>query len=86
MSCCMARMARVVVPEIPYHIVQRGNRRQRVFFEDGDHHFYLNLLVDNARHNDVSIWAYCLNEHCFMSLDGMSPKRLAEHWERELTA
>ncbi len=28
----MARIARVVVPGIPHHITQRGNRRQETFF------------------------------------------------------
>ncbi len=27
----MARLARIAVPEIPYHITQRGNRRRPVF-------------------------------------------------------
>jgi putative transposase len=28
----MARIARVVVPGVPHHITQRGNRREPVFF------------------------------------------------------
>ncbi len=32
----MARLARVVVPGLPHHVTQRGNRRERTFFEDGD--------------------------------------------------
>jgi REP element-mobilizing transposase RayT len=28
----MARMARVVIPNYPHHITQRGNRRQKTFF------------------------------------------------------
>jgi len=32
----MARLARVVVEGVAHHIVQRGNRRQDVFFCDGD--------------------------------------------------
>jgi len=32
----MSRLGRIVVPGLPYHVTQRGNRRQRVFFEDGD--------------------------------------------------
>ena len=31
----MARLARLVVPGLPRHITQRGNRRQQVFFDDG---------------------------------------------------
>ncbi len=30
----MARMARVVAVGYPHHIIQRGNRRQKVFFKD----------------------------------------------------
>jgi len=28
----MARVARVVVPGLPHHLTQRGNRREPVFF------------------------------------------------------
>ena len=59
----MARMARVVIPDIPHHVVQRGNRRQRVFFSNEDRLFYLALLAENARSNGVSIWAYCLMDN-----------------------
>jgi len=37
----MARLARVVIPGIPHHITQRGNRRQNVFFRDDDCNAYL---------------------------------------------
>jgi hypothetical protein len=30
----MARLSRVVIPGIPHHVTQRGNGRQRTFFED----------------------------------------------------
>jgi len=33
----MARLARIVVPGLPHHVTQRGNRRQKVFFEDGNY-------------------------------------------------
>ena len=39
----MARMARVVIPGIPHHITQRGNRRQPVFFCDQDYRYYKTL-------------------------------------------
>jgi putative transposase len=31
-----ARIARVVVPDLPHHVTQRGNRREPVFFEVED--------------------------------------------------
>ncbi len=40
----MPRMARLVVPEHPHHVTQRGARRLPVFFEDGDYRRYLALL------------------------------------------
>jgi len=40
----MARMARLVVPQDPHHVTQRGNRRQRVFLDDDDHRAYVVLL------------------------------------------
>ncbi len=40
----MARFARVVVAEIPYHITHRGNRRARVFLYDTDREAYLAFL------------------------------------------
>jgi len=56
----MARLARVVVPNLPHHVTQRGNRREPIFFEDGDQEIYRDLLAEQARRSGVEIWAYCL--------------------------
>jgi putative transposase len=32
----MTRLARMVVSGLPHHVTQRGNRREPIFFEDGD--------------------------------------------------
>jgi putative transposase len=32
----MARISRIVIPELPHHATQPGNRRQPIFFEPGD--------------------------------------------------
>jgi len=56
----MARLARVVIPGIPYHVTQRGNRRQQTFFEDGDYALYRDLVAEAARRAGAGIWAYCL--------------------------
>ena len=56
----MARLARVILPEYPHHIIQRGNRRQDVFFCDDDYLFYLDLLKTWCDAEGVEIWAYCL--------------------------
>jgi putative transposase len=56
----MARLARVVLPSHPHHIIQRGNRRQDVFFVEEDYMAYLSLLKEWCAREDVEIWAYCL--------------------------
>lgn len=56
----MARLARLVLPGVPYHVTQRGNRRQQTFFEDDDYRLYRDLLGEAARRADANVWAYCL--------------------------
>ena len=50
----------MVLPGIPHHVTQRGNRRERTFFEDGDYALYLDLLADAAGRFGVEVWSYCL--------------------------
>ena len=56
----MSRLARMVLPGIPHHVTQRGNRREQTFFEDGDYALYLDLLAEGAERAGVEIWSYCL--------------------------
>jgi putative transposase len=56
----MARFARIVVRDYPHHVTARGNRREPIFFENGDHEVYRDLLAEQAGKADVEIWAYCL--------------------------
>jgi len=56
----MARLARIVVPECPHHVTARGNRREPIFFEDGDQAIYADLLAEQMRRAEVQVWAYCL--------------------------
>jgi hypothetical protein len=41
--------SRVVVPDLPHHVTQRGNRREPVCFEADDYRLYRRL---------VAVWAY----------------------------
>ena len=56
----MARIARFVVPGVPHHVTQRGNRRERVFFGDDDFELYKHWLAEQGRKHGVVCWAYCL--------------------------
>lgn len=59
----MSRIARVIVPEIPHHIIQRGNRNQTVFFKNEDRRYYLRLLKKQAEIYGLKFWAYCLMDN-----------------------
>lgn len=55
----MARIARVVLPDYPHHVTQRGNRRQAVFFSHDDYRTYRTLLAGACRVARTQVWAYC---------------------------
>lgn len=56
----MPRQSRIVAPDLPHHVTQRGNRRAPIFFEPGDQGVYLELLARETRRREVEVWAYCL--------------------------
>ena len=56
----MTRLPRVVVPGLPHHVTQRGNRRQRTFFHDEDYVVYRRLLATYCRSSGTRVLAYCL--------------------------
>lgn len=56
----MARIARVVAPNYPHHITQRGNRRQDTFFCEDDYRYYKKLMAEWCSNFRIEIWAYCL--------------------------
>jgi len=59
----MVRIARIVIPNYPHHIIQRGNRSQNVFFGDKDKKLYVEVLYKHAVHSGVTFWAYCLMDN-----------------------
>ncbi len=56
----MPRVARIVIPNCPYHITQRGNNRQDVFFVDDDRMTYLGLLKEESQKYGLAVDGYCL--------------------------
>lgn len=59
----MSRIARVVVPEVPFHVTQRGNNHQAVFLSDSDREEYLCLLGKRIEKTGAEIIAYCLMDN-----------------------
>ena len=56
----MPRTARVVVPGMSYHVTQRGNNRQDVFFVDDDRRVYLELLKEQSSKYGLEVQGWCL--------------------------
>lgn len=56
----MARLARLVVPGYPHHVIQRGNNRQSIFVDDVDRERYLVLLAEYAKRHELPIHAFVL--------------------------
>ena len=54
----MARIGRFVFADLPHHVTQRGNRRERVFFGDDDCALYRDLLAEACRREGVAAWSY----------------------------
>lgn len=59
----MARLARIVLPGVPHHVTQRGNRRLPVFFSDDDRREYLKLAAAAATTEGVRCLAWCLMDN-----------------------
>ncbi len=56
----MSRIGRIIIPEVPYHVTQRGNNRQKIFFETKDYQIYLSFLKKYASRYKLQIYCYCI--------------------------
>ncbi len=56
----MPRRARIAVPGVAWHIIQRGNNRSACFYADEDYRKYLDILRDQAKAHGCAVHAYVL--------------------------
>lgn len=56
----MPRRARLMLPNVPVHIIQRGNNRQACFYADDDYLFYLDWLRSCSQKAGCNVHAYVL--------------------------
>lgn len=56
----MPRRARVYIPGLPYHIVQRGNNREACFLEPENYQHYIELWRELSVRYHCQVHAYCL--------------------------
>jgi putative transposase len=56
----MARLPRFFVPEVPLHIILRGNDRKAIVANDEDLLFLRTTLTDGAAKHDLRVHAYVI--------------------------
>lgn len=73
----MARLSRVVIPQIAHHVTQRGNRRLPIFFSDDDRRAYLSELAAGLATSGTRCLAWCLmDNHVHLILVPSTPDGL----------
>ena len=70
----MARALRIEYPNACYHVINRGNRKERIFFSDADYRLFLEKLSEYTGLYDVVIHSYCLMpNHFHLQLTTLHP-------------
>jgi putative transposase len=79
----MPRIARGVVDQGYFHVLNRGNHRQTLFRRPGDFALFLDLLGQSVAKFDVELWGYCLmGNHWHLAVSVEEQKELSRwmHW------
>lgn len=61
----MARRLRLFIADMPYHVIQRGNNKNPIFFNSKDYSFFLNVLREAKTKHPCFIYGYCLMTNHF---------------------
>jgi REP-associated tyrosine transposase len=56
----MARRPRLLASEVLYHVIVRGNQKQKTFLDETDYQAYLERLGRYRKRFEVMVYAYCL--------------------------
>jgi putative transposase len=80
----MPRKSRIVLPNYPHHIIQRGHNRQTVFACDDDYLYYLDNLAEFKKAFECKVYSFCLmTNHAHIVVDpGDEPENLGKLMKR----
>ena len=59
----MPRPLRPIDDGLVYHVINRGNNRQSVFYDEGDYVAFLNAVADLKERKPFELYGYCLMTH-----------------------
>jgi len=72
------RKPRFFLPDVPVHMIVRGNNRQVIFADDQDRLMYLRWLKEAALKHDCRIHAYVLmDNHVHLLVSALEPKDIS---------
>jgi len=82
----MGRNARQTVADIPYHIINRGNNRQPIFFRDDDYQFFLSALALAKVKYPCKIYSFVLmTNHIHLLLEAVGESRNLAYFMKHIT-
>ena len=66
----MPRQARLILDNVCYHIMARGNQKKRKFLDETDHRAYLRLISKYKERYGFKIYGWCLmDNHVHMIIE-----------------
>src|ERR1700693_2465779 len=75
----MARPLRYIIPNVIYHVLNRGNRRMRIFRKPRDYQAFLDCLSEGLKRYRVDLLAWCvMPNHWHLVLRPRGDKQLQE--------
>lgn len=84
----MARKPRVQYQGAFYHVIVRGNQRQKVFLEEGDFDHYRRLLISYRKRYSFTLYAYVLmpnHVHLLMEQGGNDLSKIMQGLQQSYT-
>ena len=83
----MPRIARGIADSFVYHILSRGNGRQKVFHKDQDYEAFIHLMKEAKERYPIKLFAYCLMpNHFHMLLKPLHGKDLSRYMQWLMTS
>ena len=68
----MPRQPRLILDNVSYHVITRGNQKRITFIEDNDYETYLSYLCKYKARFDFKLYAWCLMfNHVHLLIDSV---------------